>query len=1126
MNMKKLSIILLLTFLNVSMMAQTPGTLMSTKKISALSGNIPANVLQTGDQFGCSIDTIGDLNGDGVMDIVVGAFGDDDGNSGTGAAYILFMDSNRTVNSYQKISATQGNFIGNNLQAGEGFGYRVASIGDINNDGIMDIAVGSPFSDVGGTDRGSVYVIFLNTNGTVKGHQKINNSNGYLSGGIPLQNSGWFASVSAIGDINNDGIPDIAVGCSQDSGGPSSYQKGAIYVLLMDTTGKASSYYKIQNGVTNFTNLMLNGDRLGISVSSIGDINRDGIPDIASGAFRDDTGGNNSGAVYVIFLDTNGSVKSYSKISNSSFTSNVLSGEFGVSVSGVHDVDGNGVDNLLIGAYSQSNYAGAAYLINIDTTGTVVDYKKYEGTAIPTNTSNERFGWGASRFADINKDGYLEVCVGAARDNDGGSMTGAVYVLSLKVNLSVNIFPKNPLCHNGSDGMAVAVASGLNPPFTYLWSNGSTNDTITGLSQGNYSVTITNSTNATKTASVTIGQPPILNLVTSSNTSVCTGDTTIISAAISGGSGNKTFHWNQGLSDTTSHFVNPITNTTYTVYATDTNNCSSDTNSIIVAVNPLPMVTFSGLYYNYCDNDPPSTLSGSPSGGVFSGGGIQGNLFYPNIGVSFPSPHTVTYSYTDGNGCTGFNTDTILIHISPIIQIIGIDSTYCTNDSDILFASLPCSNCTYTINGNYSSNFSPSTLGAGSYSIIASTVDIGTGCVATDTLISNVYTSPIATLSGLNSTYCSNGEIDTLVGLPTGGVYIGSGANGPYFNPANAMLGTDSVQYIYNTTHCSDTASMLTNIIAAPIAEAGNNALIPCFSNGSSIGETPDANHTYIWSPYAGLNNPFIANPTANPWIDSTVFVVTKTNIYSQCSSKDSVLITIAQNPSVAITGDTVICYGDSVHLMASGANSYIWKYGIIGDKFDKHIPITQYISVIGTDTNNCIDKDSVVVLVNPLPQPNLGNDTAIYMDSITLNPGNYVSYQWNTGATTSNIVVNSNLTPGNYSYTVSVKDQNGCSSSDTIVISITTDLSYTNQEYDIKVYPNPTKGLLNLEWPREAELQTVDVYDAFGRLIQSIAIDANSIQTQINLKELAKGSYFIRLKGNEFTKVVTVVVE
>ena len=113
---------------------------------------------------------MGDLDGDGITDLAVGAYYDD-GGTNCGAMWILFLNANGTTKSYQKISDTAGSFTGT-LSDDDRFGSSVASLGDLDGDGVADIAVGARLDDDGGSGRGAVWILFLNTNGTVKSYQQ------------------------------------------------------------------------------------------------------------------------------------------------------------------------------------------------------------------------------------------------------------------------------------------------------------------------------------------------------------------------------------------------------------------------------------------------------------------------------------------------------------------------------------------------------------------------------------------------------------------------------------------------------------------------------------------------------------------------------------------------------------------------------------------------------------------------------------------------------------------------------------------------------------------------------------------------------------------------------------------
>ena len=131
------------------------------------SGGFFADI-DSGDRFSRDHDIAGDINGDGILDLVVGARSDDDGETDAGAVYIIFLNNDGTVQSNQKISMLEGGFT-EILSQGSFFGYGVAGIGDYDNDGIPDIAVSSL------APPGALYIIHLNSDGTVKSYVKNSN---------------------------------------------------------------------------------------------------------------------------------------------------------------------------------------------------------------------------------------------------------------------------------------------------------------------------------------------------------------------------------------------------------------------------------------------------------------------------------------------------------------------------------------------------------------------------------------------------------------------------------------------------------------------------------------------------------------------------------------------------------------------------------------------------------------------------------------------------------------------------------------------------------------------------------------------------------------------------------------
>ncbi len=244
-----------------------------------------------------------------VGDIVVGAMQDSSTGDYLGAVYTLSMKSDGTAASTVKIaSGLNGGPI---LEWWDNFGGSVSSIGDLDGDGVEDIVVGARFDSIGGINRGAVYTLFMNKNGTAASTVKIASG---LNGGPILNERDYFgSSVSSIGDLDGDGVKDIVVGAYRDDTGGS--DRGAIYILFMNKNGTVASSVKIANN-TNGGPILKNGDLFGSSVSSIGDLNNDGVDDIVVGAKLDDTGGSNRGAVYVLFMNSDGTAASTVKIAS------------------------------------------------------------------------------------------------------------------------------------------------------------------------------------------------------------------------------------------------------------------------------------------------------------------------------------------------------------------------------------------------------------------------------------------------------------------------------------------------------------------------------------------------------------------------------------------------------------------------------------------------------------------------------------------------------------------------------------------------------------------------------------------------------------------------------------------
>ncbi len=440
----------------------------SYQKINETNGGFSGN-LDNGDFFGVSIDDIGDLDGNGVHDLAVGAYTDDDGFGNAGAVWILFMDNQDQVISQTKISATSGGFTGD-LDPDDRFGGAVAYLGDMNNDGLPELAVGADYDGDGGFWHGAVWILSLNPDGTVNQHVKISDTQGGFTG-IINGDAIFGTDIANIGDLNNDGVEDLAVGSRRDADGGS--RRGALWILFMNNDLTVNSFQKFSDTQGGFGATLTFEDYFGGSVANIGDLDGDGVNDLAVGSYRDDDGAVNSGAFYILFLNSNGSLKNYSKISNTRgmLNSTITNGAlFGESIDGIVDIDQDGLPEIVVGAMFQQNPTlgtdtGSVFLIELDNLGNVSEEFEYtfgENCFLGTLENGDRFG-GAVTFLP-KADGTLAMAIGAYNDSENGNDQGAVWILNLGEETLLVQDIIEPVC-NATNGQVILEGASQNTEY-------------------------------------------------------------------------------------------------------------------------------------------------------------------------------------------------------------------------------------------------------------------------------------------------------------------------------------------------------------------------------------------------------------------------------------------------------------------------------------------------------------------------------------------------------------------------------------------------------------------------------------------------------------------------------------
>ena len=341
------------------------------------------------------------------------------------------------VASTQKISDTTGNF-NDSLDAGDQFGSAISTIGDLELDGVTDLAVGAPYDDDNGTDRGAIWILFMDSVGQVDITQKISDSQGGFTGGLD-DNDRFGAAVTAMGDLNQDGFLDLAVGAPLDDDGGT--DRGAVWILFLNADGTVSQTQKISNEVGGFTGTLADDDQFGGTLANIGDLNNDGVTDLAVGVQNDDDGGSNRGAVWILYMNPDGSVNAQQKISftEGNFEGNLENDDrFGSALAVAGDFDGDGVTDLVVGASGDDDGGtdrGAIWLLFMNAEGTVQTAQKISQTSGEFDGllgDGDQFGNAIANVGDLNNDGVSDFAIGAYSSDDGGLDRGAVWILFMR----------------------------------------------------------------------------------------------------------------------------------------------------------------------------------------------------------------------------------------------------------------------------------------------------------------------------------------------------------------------------------------------------------------------------------------------------------------------------------------------------------------------------------------------------------------------------------------------------------------------------------------------------------------------------------------------------------------------
>lgn len=585
---------------------------------------------------------------------------------------------------------------------------------------------------------------------------------------------------------------------------------------------------------------------------------------------------------------------------------------------------------------------------------------------------------------------------------------------------------------------------------TFLWSDGSSFQTLTINTSGLFSVTVTNANNCSERDTINVTVNPNPTIVTGSNSPLCEGNTLNLTSSI----GGTIYSWS-GPDSFTSSSQNPnIPNSTlsssgvYSVTVTDVNNCVANV-SVTITINANPVAT-ANSNSPICEG---TTLDFTSSGGTsysWSGiGGFTSSSQNPSIIASTTAESgTYTVTVTDDNSCASTAQVNVTINATPTVTA-GSNSPICSGSTLNLTSTLGIS-YVWSGQGGYSSsaqnpNISNATTSqSGAYTVSLTDAN---GCSNIAQTIVTVNSLPIADAGTANQLTCLLTTV-TLDASGTSGTspftYTWSTTDG------NIVSGNSTINPIVNATGiytvtstddngCIDTDDVfVSEDIIAPTAIAGTANILTCLITNTTIDASAStgSNLTFQWGTSDG--NIVSGSNSSTPTVDITgTYVLTLTNSVNGCSDNLSVIVNSDTTvPNLNLSSDISICEGDNLSLSASGGDSYLWSTSETSDIININPLTTETYYITATSTiNGCTKSDSVTVTVISQVVANAGNNQSICSgNTITLTASGGTSYIWNTGSTSQSFS-ETPASSGYYFVTVSVGT---CSDTSSVYIDVT----------------------------------------------------------------------------------------
>ncbi len=561
------------------------------------------------------------------------------------------------------------------------------------------------------------------------------------------------------------------------------------------------------------------------------------------------------------------------------------------------------------------------------------------------------------------------------------------------IGISVNAVPVASIAGNLSICAGQTTTLTASGGSTYRWSTGAITAAISASTAGTYSVTVTTGAgcSAVTSAGIVVNPLPTASIVGS--LSICTGQTTTITA-----SGGSSYRWSTGALTAA---VSVSVAGTYSVTVTNGSGCSVVTSANVV-INAQPVASISGNLSICAGQTTTLTASG--------GSTYQWNTGAMTAAISASVATTYSVTVSNGAGCLAVANASVSISSAPVASIVGTLSV-CAGQSTTLTATGGSSYRWST--GATTSSITAAT--AGPYSV---TVTAGTGCSAVTSATLVVNSVPTASIAG-NLSICAGQS--TVLTANGGSTYRWStGATTAAITASTA--GTYSVT-VSSGAGCSAVASANVVVNALPTASISGNLSL-CAGQTTIL--TGIGGSTYRWS--TGATTAAVSVSTAG------TYSLTVTS-GAGCSALTSASVMVNAVPVASIAGNLSICAGQTTTLTASGGNTYRWTTGATTSTLSVSVAGTYSVTV--TSGTGCSAVASANVVVNAVPMASIaGNLSLCAGQSTTLTASGGTNYTWSTGQTTQSIIISPAATTP-YSVTAGASGCIGAPATQTVTVGL-----------------------------------------------------------------------------------------